>query len=77
MVLFLNARGALQVFDIPFLITKGGPGFASSTFTTYTIDTAFKYDQYGMASAMAVVLMFIILGIALLQNLFVARRSRD
>ncbi|WP_312640438.1 sugar ABC transporter permease [Hydrogenoanaerobacterium sp.] len=68
MVLFLNVRGALQVFDIPFLITNGGPGFASSTFTTYTIDTAFKYDQYGMASAMAVVLMLLICLLSLGQN---------
>jgi len=68
MVLFLNVRGALQVFDIPFLITNGGPGFASSTFTTYTIDTAFKFDQYGMASAMAVVLMLLICIVSLVQD---------
>ena len=75
MVLFLNVRGALQVFDIPFLITNGGPGFASSTFTTYTIDTAFKYDQYGMASAMAVVLMLLICGIAIIQNRLTRERG--
>ncbi len=75
MVLFLNVRGALQVFDIPFLITNGGPGFASSTFTTYTLDTAFKYDQFGMASAMAVVLMLIICFISLMQKRFVKIRG--
>lgn len=67
-ILFLNVRGALQVFDIPFLITNGGPGFASSTFTTYTIDTAFKFNRYGLASAMAVVLMGMICIIAYVQR---------
>lgn len=36
-VLFDNIRGAMQVFDIPFVMTQGGPGYASSTFTLYTI----------------------------------------
>ena len=53
-VLFDNIRGALQVFDIPFVMTSGGPGYASSTFTLYTIETAFSYSNFGLASTMAV-----------------------
>ena len=56
-VLFDNIRGALQVFDIPYVMTSGGPGYASSTFTLYTIDTAFKYSNFGLASTMAVAIM--------------------
>lgn len=59
-ILFLNVRGALMVFDIPFVMTSGGPGRASSTFTLHTIKTAFDYDQFGKASAMAVILMMMI-----------------
>lgn len=59
-ILFLNVRGALMVFDIPFVMTNGGPGKASSTFTLTTIKTAFQYDQFGKASAMAVILMMMI-----------------
>ena len=40
----------LQVFDIPFVMTSGGPGYASSTFTLYTINTAFTYSNFGLAS---------------------------
>ncbi len=60
-VLFLNVRGALQVFDIPFLMTQGGPGLASTTFTVYTIQTAFKYNNYGLASSLAIILMLMII----------------
>jgi raffinose/stachyose/melibiose transport system permease protein len=68
MVLFLNVRGALQVFDIPFIMTGGGPGHASSTFTLYTIETAFSFNRFGMASAMAIVLMLLIIFITKIQQ---------
>lgn len=67
-VLFDNIRGALQVFDIPFVMTSGGPGYASSTFTLYTIDTAFKYSNFGLASTMAVAIMIMIVIIYVIQN---------
>ncbi len=67
-VLFDNIRGALQVFDIPYVMTSGGPGYASSTFTLYTIDTAFKYSNFGLASTMAVAIMVMIVVIYLIQN---------
>lgn len=60
-VLFDNIRGALQVFDIPFVMTSGGPGYASSTFTLYTIKTAFTFSNFGLASTMAVAIMVLII----------------
>ncbi|MEG0813535.1 MAG: sugar ABC transporter permease [Clostridium sp.] len=67
-VLFDNIRGALQVFDIPFVMTSGGPGYASSTFTLYTIDQAFTYSNFGLASTMAVAIMLMIIVIYVIQN---------
>ena len=67
-VLFDNIRGALQVFDIPFVMTAGGPGYASSTFTLYTIKTAFTFSNFGLASTMAVAIMVLIILIYLVQN---------
>ena len=70
-VLFDNIRGALQVFDIPFVMTAGGPGYASSTFTLYTIKTAFTFSNFGLASTMAVTIMFMIVIIYLIQNFLI------
>jgi multiple sugar transport system permease protein len=67
-VLFDNIRGALQVFDIPFVMTAGGPGYASSTFTLYTIKTAFTFSNFGLASTMAVAIMAMIVLIYVVQN---------
>ena len=67
-VLFDNIRGALQVFDIPFVMTSGGPGYASSTFTLYTIKTAFSFSNFDLASTMAVAIMVMIVVIYVIQN---------
>lgn len=71
--LFLNARGAFQVFDIPFVMTGGGPGHVSSTFSVYTIETAFTFNNVGMACAMAITLLLLILAIAKMQEFIISR----
>jgi raffinose/stachyose/melibiose transport system permease protein len=50
--------GALRGFDIPFLLTNGGPGNLSELMSTYMYKKAFGSNQYGYGSALAV---FIIL----------------
>lgn len=67
-ILFDNVRGALQAFDIPFVMTQGGPGYASSTFTLFTINTAFKYSDFGLASTMAIAIVVLILLVYFVQN---------
>lgn len=74
-IIFDNLRGALQQFEIAFVMTSGGPGYASSTFTLYTIDTAFKFNNFGLASTMAVTIMVIILVLYGARHL-VSRRMR-
>jgi multiple sugar transport system permease protein len=64
--LILSVKGALSVFEIPYIMTGGGNG--SSTFVIRTMDTAFKYNKIGLASAMAVVLTVIILLITAVQE---------
>ena len=70
-VLFDNIRGAMQVFDIPFVMTQGGPGYASSTFTLYTIKTAFTFSNFGLAATMAVAIMVLIILIYIVQNFII------
>lgn len=65
--LILSIKGALSVFEIPYIMTGGGNG--SSTFVIRTMDTAFKYNKIGLASAMAVVLTLIILAITAVQEM--------
>ncbi len=76
-VMFDCIRGTLQCFDIPFIMTNGGPGYASSTFTLYTIDTAFKYNSFGMAATMAVAIMVIVILVYVFQNVVLKKVFRQ
>lgn len=46
--------GALRGFDIPYLLTNGGPGNASELMSTYMYKQAFSSNQFGYGSAIAV-----------------------
>lgn len=65
--MILAVKGAISVYEIPFIITGGR--FGSSTFVIQTTETAFKFQKVGLASAMAVVLFFIIVIVTVIQKL--------
>jgi len=60
---------SLKVFDIIFVMTRGGPGRASETLNLYTFLQAFFYFEIGYASALAVILF----GMVLMINLILIR----
>src|SRR6478735_12257942 len=62
----LAVAGALSVFEIPFIMTGGANG--SATFVIQTLQTAFSFRQVGLASAMAVVLLLIVLVVTWIQR---------
>jgi multiple sugar transport system permease protein len=62
----LAISGSLSVFEIPYIMTGGANG--SETFVIQTITLAFKFHKVGLASAMAVVLLIIILLVTWLQR---------
>ena len=65
--MILAVKGAISVYEIPFIITGGR--FGSSTFVIQTTETAFKFQKVGLASAMAVVLFLIIVVVTIIQKL--------
>jgi multiple sugar transport system permease protein len=60
---------SFQVFAQPFILTKGGPGSATSTIVLYIYNQGFQFHQLGLASAAAWVLFVIILGVTAVQFL--------
>lgn len=69
--LFLNIRGVLASFEIPFLMTNGGPGYESSTFVLYSLKEAFEYSNFGMAATLGIILMLITIAVYLLQSMVI------
>ncbi|MBW3082106.1 carbohydrate ABC transporter permease [Bifidobacterium phasiani] len=77
--MFLLMSGGLKVYDLPFTLTGGGPGFATNTVSQAIIDRGIGQQQYGIASALSVlftiamcVVIFAQLGISsMIQRRFV------
>ncbi len=58
----LNLLYGLRVFDIVYVLTNGGPGYATSTVYTTVFDS-FGLGQWGVATALSSV--FVVVGLAL------------
>jgi len=72
----LLMTGGLRVFDMPFTLTGGGPGFATRTITQSIIQAGIARGDFGAASALSV--MFLIaVGLLVFLQLRVARHLED
>lgn len=52
---------ALQVFDQPYVLTRGGPGDSTRTVVMVIYESAFRQLEFGKASAIGLVLMLLIM----------------
>lgn len=71
-ILFAGVVGminALQLFDQPYIMTAGGPGDATTTVSIVMYRSAFENLQFGYGSAIAILLLLVILAITGLQFL--------
>jgi raffinose/stachyose/melibiose transport system permease protein len=73
--IFLSVIGSLQLFDIVWIMTQGGPATSSSTAITYLFQNGIARYQFGYGSAVAVVLFVISFIFALAYQRFALRRD--
>ena len=64
--LVLGIIAAMQMFDVPFVMTKGGPGESTLTYMYFLYNTGWVEISMGMASALGWILFVIIMVITLL-----------
>ncbi|NLG21505.1 MAG: sugar ABC transporter permease [Actinomycetales bacterium] len=72
---FLSMIGSLQLFDMVWILTGGGPANATTTMATFLVNEGTKRQNYGIAAAASVVLFVIALAMALLYQRFVLARD--
>jgi len=72
-VTILRVVEAFKILDIPFSMTSGGPGMATQTYSFYVYLTGRRNFNIGYASALACILLAIMLPI----SLFLFRRLRQ
>ena len=69
LILFLNLNGVISAFEFPFIMyPKGSPFGMADTFMVTTVYTAFRYSDFGLASAMGVILVIIVAVMTFAQN---------
>lgn len=65
--LLLLVLNALKIFDLPFALTSGGPGYATTMISQVIIQKGFVEKSYGQASAMSVVFFIFVAIISIVQ----------
>ena len=63
----MGTIGSFQVFTSIYMMTRGGPNYATTTIVYRIYETAFEFLKLGRASAMALILALIIIGVSIIQ----------
>mgnify|MGYP003902463969 FL=1 len=71
--LVFSFTGTIKLYESATALTKGGPGFATTSMTMNMYQNAFLFDQYGYASAVAI----LILAQCLLVTFIINKLSRE
>jgi raffinose/stachyose/melibiose transport system permease protein len=72
---FLTVIGSLQIFDVVWILTGGGPGNASTTISTYMFLDGFRSLEFGYGAAIAVILFVFCFVFSILWQRFAMRRD--
>lgn len=73
LLLFLSVTGSLGAFETPYIMTSGGNG--SMTFVIQTVNYAFQNHRTGLASSLAIILLFICIIIYTSKNIVTRKRG--
>jgi alpha-1,4-digalacturonate transport system permease protein len=76
-VIVLSLIRAVQVFDIAYVLTGGGPGTATQYLVQYIYQTAFDDQRYGIAAAASLLMALALLVLTSFQGLLGRRISRE
>jgi len=66
----LRSVDLLRFFDVIYITTQGGPGYASSTLNIYAYRKAFEFTDIGYAAALMITLGTIVFGVVLVFSQF-------
>ncbi|MFO7166719.1 MAG: sugar ABC transporter permease [Chloroflexota bacterium] len=75
LTIYLSVLGSLQIFDLVWVMTTGGPVNASDTMATYLYKFGFQRFQLGYGSSIAVIMFLICFGFSLIYQRMVMRRD--
>lgn len=69
--------GALKIFDLPFIMTSGGPGHATESLAMMMYTYSFGLDKMGYGTAISILLVVVILIISGIQTVVLRKREDE
>lgn len=63
----INTIASLQMFDLVFAMTRGGPLFSTETLVTYMYERGFQDFRFGYAAAISWVLFVLVMAFSVIQ----------
>lgn len=76
-IAILTAIGSLKTFDVPFLITGGGPSYATEFLGTLIYRVSVQFSEVGYGAAISLVLLALAIGTAVAINIGGRRGGSD
>ncbi|MBU3196664.1 carbohydrate ABC transporter permease [Clostridium algidicarnis] len=76
MCILMDIIGSIKVFDLIFVMTEGGPNGLTNLPTTLMYYQAFRYDNYGVGSAIGVIILVIALILTIGSNFIMDKRKQ-
>lgn len=74
-VVIVGVIGSIQQFGLPYIVTNGGPGDSTSLFVFQVYKETFTNQDIGYASALAFILLVVILILSGIQMWFARRKD--
>lgn len=75
--MLLRALQAIQVFDLPYALTDGGPGNATEMMGMFIYRTSFIGQKAGVASAQSLIMLFISMILAMVYFILSAKEAES
>ena len=73
--ILISIIGSMKVFDLIFVMTKGGPGTATRSLSILLYKKAFNFNEMGYGTSIAIVMFVFILLISVFQLRILRRRE--
>ncbi|MHB8624793.1 MAG: carbohydrate ABC transporter permease [Aggregatilineales bacterium] len=76
-LLMLGVIAAVQAFDVPYVLTNGGPFNATSTLTIYTYKSVVSLSDFGYGAALSQFTLALLVILTLAQRFFLREREAN
>lgn len=73
--IILSTIGTLKTFELPFIMTRGGPDGATRTLSLQIIEQLFGNYKFGFASALSIIMLIVVVLVAFIQNRYLRARE--